>query len=364
MSRLISSSKLSAKEQREAGNPFYVIRRCTSRTEPFHSRFLASLISQSPDLLASILKECNWNPVPPEKYQCAEEYDFNRSGNQIDILIGWPNLVKPEHLLGIEVKTSDHSTSSGQLQKYWDLMEDGFGNEPNRHLLYLVPYTEDCVKAVCSESKFIPHAVIEYKSFTSEQPKGSERCTIMGWKSMCELEMNAIDALEQDLAVSVRQQVNYLRDKVFSDDEILRKSQNRGLDAFFKPGSDITNRLKRFIAKKQIPHKGSDKKLTFSLDDPRYHGTLIEIIEMMGREIDGSGNVEPSAESKSVVDKFLNGPNSKFFQSLFNFVDNNEYLYLEGKSNLGLRSTHPNHKSSGVSICTLYPNKVEIVLLR
>jgi len=364
MSRLISKQQVLVIDFCQAGNPFYVIRRCTSRTEPFHSRFLASLISQSPDLLASTLKECNWNPVSPEKYQCAEEYDFNRSGNQIDVLIGWPNLVKPEHLLGIEVKTSDHSTSSGQLQKYWDLMEDQFGSTPDRHLLYLVPYTEDCVKAVCSESKFIPHAVVEYKSFTNEEPEGSERCTIMGWKRMCELEMNAIDSFEQDLAVTLKQQVEYLRDRVCSDDEIRRKSQNRGLDEFFKPGSDITNKLKRFIAEKQIPHKGNDKKLTFSLDDPKFYKDLIEALKLLICNIVKDEGSKPEDRSKAVRESFLNQSSKLFYEKLFDIVSKSHHLYLEGRSNLGLRSTHPNHKSSGVSICTLYPNKVEIVLLR
>ena len=122
-------------------NIFETMEKTSRRIELFHSQFLADALYTNIGGDRSLFNAV-WRLVAPEVWEAPERADINAEEfvpgqGRIDIAIRCDS---PERrILGIEVKTTDSSVESGQLEQYWNGLAEKFP----RHAIaiaYLTPF--------------------------------------------------------------------------------------------------------------------------------------------------------------------------------------------------------------------------------
>lgn len=370
-------------------NIFEVISRATSRTEPFHSRYIAALFQNSALLIAKFLQHIE-DPLrcsTDGAYEVDEEFQLNKSGCYIDIIVGWPNLNRDQaqKVIGIEVKTADKSSTKGQLKKYWKQMKEHFGlNESQMHLIYLVPFDEKSLKNAGLDKTHKTHAMEEYNSFVREFPL---KCDAINWLDFASIQESCLEDFEEKHTLI--QHIRYGRNIIGNPEELTRVMDNKDLVGFF--GSDAVRRFYDFLKNNALEPDQTEEVLSFNLSELKDYSLLIEALLILikaqenpeepqaensdsnkrpkpiNKIADGipqsliKGCSEEKAQLIELIERYMSeGTHQSFFESLFEEIAELKYVWLKGKSNLGLRVRHPDHPSSGVSVCTLKPDKVEI----
>jgi hypothetical protein len=128
-------------------------------------------------------------------------------------------------------------------------------------------------------------------------------------------------------------------------------SENRTLDKFI--GEDAVD---AFFALLEENHIQLDRKYTINLnvlDDEKCEVVLDALHILLESELldwrkqSRKNNDVPSG----ILERFLNGPQRRFFLPLFPFIDNLPYAWLKGIGNIGVRVVTPSNPS--VSVCTM-----------
>ena len=172
-------------------NVFNSIRAVTSRTEPFHSRFLADALRASAAENRPLF-EAFWRLAapegwrPPDRPEVRSEHGIGE-GRRIDICV--VELGRPrKRVLGIEVKTSSSSARPNQLQEYFrGLTERHAGAEVA--IAYLTPFNRR--RAGNAADRIAPVRVFKRLAKTVEHARH------LSWLDVAEIDWDGRDIWKQ-----------------------------------------------------------------------------------------------------------------------------------------------------------------------
>jgi hypothetical protein len=344
---------------------FHVIRKATSRTEPIHSgllgwflrsdseflrHFLASFVSagysERDDILAAPVSEImieNEDPLP--------------DGKRIDLTIRFG-----EAVIGIEVKTADASVNEkdGQLNSYWAGLGEKYQGK-QLSLLYITPFNRDNCPSEISNRRI--RAIIEFERFSSDHPAQGRH---LNWEQIIALyPLNSADPLIEPI---YRQHRRYVEHEICDRSQLLRGDDTRELSEFFGEKS-VQLFLERLRGGGDPVVREEDKRsymIPLDRNGTRY-GQIVDALlalltsdclDKMGRAPKGGAPLELK---RRYEEESRFGP---FFRRLFRYIGPLNYVWLQGKENLGLRVRHPKHRRSGVSVVTLLPDRLQVRKMR
>ena len=313
-------------------NIFESIGRTVHRIEPFHSQFFADTLCASFKKDASFF-EAVWKLLAPSHWgvpECprikTEERDAG-SGRRIDITI------KDEagcRVMGIEVKTSDSSAESGQLEKYQqDLRNNNKGSETA--IVYLTPFNKQPGGDKPVELK----SVKVFREFRGENAKH------VSWLDVADIPW--------DGNLLWKQHQTYVRERISAPqtmESIVHR--NRSFDEFF--GEASAGHFWEALAAMGVQH--TDNGAAIDLEkfegDPRSLVRAFEILIEDGEDLSGRA-VKKSEFPEDLRRDFVRSPFGEYHEALFELSRRFKHVGLRGEKDYGLVVAHK-RATKGVSL--------------
>lgn len=322
-------------------NIFEIIECTTSRTEPFHSQFLAAALRQSSrgdrDLFERFWKlvaPCEWDV--PKHPEVSSEVRLDTAGS-IDIVIRTND--QRNRVVGIEIKTKEDSTTEGQLGKYRCGLEAKYKcREGDLAMAFLTPFNE---KRADKEAKSLP-TVREFKNFKSTFPRAKH----ISWLDIANIPWEG-NALWEQHRIYVYEHISAL--------SLLEESRVRTLEHFFCYGP--TSRFREALRDLSIEvcDPGDDINIDLNQYTQESQSFAQHLVAALETFVVSSDRVsrELKTPKKDGFDnrrKYKCSRHSMVHEALFDLADRYDYLWLEGKEDYSVRVTHREHRSSGVSL--------------
>ncbi len=307
--------------------------------ELFHSEFLGaalriSLKAGKRNLFDDVWSLCapdDWKK-PPVHALVITEQRVNK-GERIDICLVDDDDVPPSRVVGIEVKTKRASAEKGQLGRYLEGLQKEFP-DASIEMAYLTPFNP----AHAGENANRLRTVQVFADFENKGNRGKH----VSWIDVA--------SIDWDGGMFWREHQSYILDNMASKDQLQRAlSRNRSFEAFF--GAEATDRF--FAALPSERTREHDDPVILDLKKDTSSSDLVNALKIL---IEDGENVVPQYKS----DRFP--PERRehftglevygdFHKAMFDLSDCYTYVWLQGKSNYGLRVAHKNH-SGGVSLAT------------
>jgi hypothetical protein len=335
-------------------NIFKSLGHVTSRIEPFHSRVFSDFLQHDAEFCERFIKKF----VPTRiiaKHKLSKEEpprvtaeDNRGAGERIDITLSYPGIV-----VGIEIKTSDSSTTQGQLIAYHKLLTEWYPGK-DVFMIYLTPFNRDNIRDIAPTRI---HAISEFESYK-------------GFKSGWGIHINWEEAvamypsnITRDIGVLYKQHASYMRNQICDFEIINTIVNNRELALFL--GDSVVAAFFDTLKGSNIQFKDSSDKIEIPLSENiACHDDIISSLNMLMQ----SDHLDKTKSKRSNITKDFRAEYERtvfgeFFRHLFRVVDQYGHLWLQGKASIGLRAAHKNY-TTGVSICTLTHDQVNIVKRR
>lgn len=325
-------------------NIFETIGRTTSRTEPFHSRFLADALRESMggdrrlfDAVWRLTVPDGWQ-VPQEAKVCAELPAGD--GRRIDIAIKCAS--PASRIVGIEVKTTDSSATAGQLERY-----HGGLTEKHRDyqvaIAYLTPFNR---QRAGDKADALP-TIREFDEFRKIRTDARH----VSWLDIADIPWDGNELWRQHQA--------YVRSTIASDGKLHRSTmRDRALDEFF--GGDCVDAFWQELSQLGIePASGRDTviDLTERAEDADRLARAFEILVTEGDGV-ARGAVRKNNLGEDLRGRYLESP---VHRALFGLSDRHSHVWLQGKQDYGLRVAHERY-TGGVSLVRSDgPGRLQIV---
>ncbi len=323
-------------------NIFKTIGKVTSRTEPFHSRFLADALIESLtgnrslfDTVWKLAAPLKWNT--PDRPEILSEKDIKTG--RIDVCIH----DKGSHrVLGIEVKTDDDSVEYGQLKKYYDSLtvEDAAQSVA---IGYLTPFNRD--RAEDADTAAILKAVKEFEDFCECYPCAHARH--VSWLDVADISWDGNELWKQHQ--------HYVRNTISSPTHLQASTRrDRPLDEFF--GEDATRKFWEALADMGISpgDNGADINLAgFRENLSPLTSCLVSALEKLicdGCNVSNRSG-KPDQFLEDLRKPFLNSPYEEIHAALFNLSKRFCHVWIKGVRDYGVRVAHKEH-GGGVSLIT------------
>ena len=339
-------------------NIFSTIRDVTSRTEPFHSRFLANALCSSLSGDRSLF-EGFWKlaepgdwPVPQEAAVCAER-DVG-GGRKIDLTI---TDCRQGLVLGIEVKTERASATSGQLEAYASGLVESLGK---RHdwkvaIAFLTPFNRERAVKVAEElpaarSREEAVAMAErlatvrlYARFAQNTPYAAQH---VSWLDVADLPWDGRDIWRQHQA--------YVRNSISSEDELknaLAAAGNRTFEDFF--GADAAGEFWGAFSELDIDSEGAgaDIDLRDCKADPEAFTRAFHVLMEQGEGISRNSRSRSDQFPEALRERFLDSRWYAFHEGLFELSIRYPWVWISGTNDYGVRVAHKLY-AGGVSLVT------------
>ncbi len=322
-------------------NIFEIIECTTSRTEPFHSKFLASALRQSSREDRDLFERF-WELVAPREWdvpvrpKVLSEVRLDSAGS-IDIVICTND--QQNRVVGIEIKTKEDSTTEGQLEKYRHGLEAQYNcQEGDLAMAFLTPFNEERAP---KEAKSLP-TVREFKDFEGTFP----RVKHLSWLDVAEIPWEG-NALWEQHRIYVYEHISAL--------SLLYEPWNRTLEYFFgcSPASQFREALRDLHVDVGDPRKDIDIDLNQYAEEPQlFARPLVEALESLAERSEGVSRdlKRPRQDDFDSRRKYKCSRHSMVHEALFDLADRYDYFWLEGKEDYSVRVAHREHRSSGVSL--------------
>ena len=311
-------------------NIFEVIRSVSSRVEPYHSAFLAAMLRSS---LTSDrrLFDAFWRMATPG-WQCPEGEvairleDVVQTG-RVDLTL----LEGDTRVLGVEVKTRETSTTSGQLARYHQGLEEKYTGR-DLAIAYLTPFNSHRAGDGASA---LP-SVREFRKFSKTFPQSQH----MSWLDLAEVDWDGGELWEQHRA--------YVRSRIASRQQLEKwlGGRSRELSHFFGP-----------VAAEEF-----DEQLGAAVGD--LDGYVLDLDQVQGPaafasafrvliESDAvrSAKGRPNTFDDASRERFLTAGTASVHRAIFALAAEYPNVWIEGRVDYGLRVAHPDHRG-GVSLVT------------
>ena len=322
-------------------NIFKVIRKTTSKIERIHSEYLAGALGashQSDRVLFSefwklaVGSDENW-PVPTNVEIKTET--VIEGGQRVDITIFDLDLSR---CLGVEVKTTEASTTDGQLAAY----QIGLGlkdwgelkHELVVRMAYLTPFNHQ------RSPERAAHSRREFCSFSADHSEA----THISWMDVADIELES-----EDIVWS--QHREYVRSEMCAPES----KEMREFGSFFsaKPMENFRNELEAT----GVGIKGGVTPFDAIEDVDRLVSALRFLIECpkAKRHLH-----RPDKMEHDLKKRFSESDHGPKHDALFALAEEYEGVWLgSGKSSYGLRVAHQ-ASPGGVSLCTVSENEIAI----
>lgn len=324
------------KARRDRMNIFESIYRTTTRTEPFHSQFLADALKESICRDRSLFDPV-WRLIAPKDWDVPEEAkvrpeDVLPERRRIDVLI---ECKSSKRIVGIEVKTTDSSATPGQLGQYYNGLEEKYHGY-DVAVAYLTPFNREQAgdKAVSLPT------VTEFENFEREHPTRT-----------CHVSWLDIAAIPWDGNELWRQHQQYVCQRISSLEKLCRSAtRDRSLDEFF--GEEPVDAFWRSLEELRIPTKSDGKYIEIKLSGraPDFATKLAAAFRILIEEGEGVHRESSKKNDEGQRDGFLEPPYGEIHGALFALAERYNHVWLAGSNDYGLRVAHRNHRSSGVSL--------------
>ena len=314
-----------------APNIFEVIRSVSSRAEPYHSAFLAAMLEWSLTSDRRLFDEF-WRIAAPEWELPGRDVvirmeDQIRTG-RVDLTL----LESDRRVLGVEVKTRETSTTSGQLERYRDGLTEKYPGH-DLAIAFLTPFNS---QRAGEDASALP-SVREFRKFHKAFP-GSVH---MSWLDLAEVDWNGGDLWEQHRA--------YVRSQIASPRQLAKwrtGGRSRHLSDFFGPEAAevFEDQLRAAVG----DFDGYVLDLA-RVQDPTSFTSAFRVLIESAAVRDAKGKRERFEDS--FRRKFLESGAASVHEAIFKLAAEYESVWLEGRGDYGLRVAHPAH-GSGVSLLT------------
>ena len=315
-------------------NVFETIWSTTHRIEPFHSQFLADALDASRNGDRSLF-DGFWQLAAPPDWPIPRKATVKTelaagNGRRIDLCIQDEERCR---ILGIEVKTSCTSRSSGQLEAY----EQGLvKNNPNFDIAiaYLTPFNRERAGAYGDKLE----TVQLFQAYAKASSRAGQH---VSWLDVAELSWDG-RAIWRDHQTYVRKRI--------APNEKLRASvaQNRRFNTFF--GEEAAGAFWEALAELRVLREeiGARIELDNFAASPRALARTFEILIEDGDGVSKRKRRDdfPHAQRQ----RFLQAPHADIHSELFGLAARFPNVWIEGRNDYSVRVAHTGHKSTGVSL--------------
>ncbi len=313
-------------------NIFETIEKPSSRIERYHSEFLASILAnvRAKPLLDRFVQlavggdDRLFNDMRKETPDVFSE--FTVKDGSIDVVLHY---VEAKVVIAVEVKTTDKSTTEGQLFKYYEgLQSKKDTTESKIFTVYLTPFNRDNIG---EDSRNRIHAIKEFECFTDPHHPGVH----LNWQQVAEL----YKYVEGDQSL-LSQHEQYINERLCNKDAFISYDRNRALANFV--GDDAFLCFDRDIQEKGIERNtANDKRWTIPLgQNKERYADIVSALEIL---IDADGVNEKSRRTSTATKKLLNeykekGPHQEFFIQLFEMLSEKEHVFFNGVADVGVKA--------------------------
>ena len=327
-------------------NIFEIIECATSRTEPFHSRFLAAALKESAHGDRSVFEHVwqlatPWEGEVPERPDIEAEFKLGQEGS-IDVVIRSDG--PPKRVVGIEVKTREESTEEGQLERYYRGLKDKFGcQDADLAIAFLTPFNRrraidvaDSLQTVRAGDIASLPTVQEFDRFKKAVPSARH----VSWLDVADISWRGNALWEQHR--------EYVR-KCISAGSLLKERRNRTLDYFF--GHEAVRRFRDAL--KELGIDVGDIGADIDIDLSQTPGSAKGLAEALEALICHGEKISRGVSKGDGFDRRDRFDRSDFREvhiALFNLAASREYVWLEGKNDYAVRVAHDDYRGTGVSL--------------
>ena len=328
-------------------NIFESIGRATRRTEPFHSQFLADALTDSIEGDRSLF-EAVWRMTTPNGWEVPEQVgivaeDVVERG-RIDISIKSDEPVC--RVLGIEVKTTDSSTTEGQLERYLKGLEEKYrGRGYEVAIAYLTPFNRE---RAADRAQALP-TVKEFDDFCKVHPTARH----VSWLDIAEIPWNGNELW--------RQHQEYVDRHISSQKKLdITTTRDRSLDHFF--GGECVDAFWEELG--DIGKASADGGAVIELADraPDFADRLAKSLRILAT--DGEGVALNAKRSDKFSDdlrrQFLESPHCKVHEALF-ALSRHCHVWVQGERDYGVRVAHERHPGGVSLVRSVDPDCLKIV---
>lgn len=323
-------------------NIFESISRATRRIEPFHSQFLADALQASVDGDRSLFNAV-WRLTAPDDWDAPANAEVSTEEvmleqGRIDITIKCES-PKPR-IVGIEVKTTDASATTGQLERY----HGGLQRKYHHHevaIAYLTPFNRKWAQGGADDLPDLP-TVTEFEEFSKTHPTARH----VSWLDIAAISWNGNELW--------RQHQLYVYQHISSRRRLrLPMIRNRSLDSFFCVESVLDfweNLLELGV------ETSEDGGATIGLAKfdriPDFADRLVQSLHILITDDEVSRDASKDDEFRDDLKRpFLDSPYRKVHEALFALSERHSHVWVKGKMNYGVRVAHGKFPS-GVSLIT------------
>ena len=330
-------------------NIFESIGRTTRRIEPIHSQFLADALLDSVNGDRSLF-EAFWTLVAPAAWKTPEAPEIRAEEvvpgqGRIDITIR--SSASERSIVGIEVKTTDSSVTSGQLERYKDDLVQA-NSDYEVAIAYLTPFN----RARSNEKAAHLSTVKEFEAFASAFSNAKH----VSWLDVARIPWDGNELW--------RQHQLYVYQHISSHEKLRVSGQwDRPLDSFF--GGESTDAFWMALDEIGIGQSeggGAVIELVEFGDIRSLAARLAEAFEILIRDGEGVSHNANRSDSFDIDlrQQYLDSPFREVHEALFNLSERFSHVWLQGRRDYGVRVAHSN--SGSVSLVTsLGPGRLEIV---
>ena len=326
-------------------NIFETIGQATRRTEPFHSQFLADALKDSIGGDRSLF-EAVWRMTTPDGWDVPEQAGIGAEDDieqgRIDISI---KSDEPAHrVLGIEVKTTDSSTTQGQLKRYLEGLEDKYrGYEVA--IAYLTPFNRE---RGADRAQTLP-TVREFDDFRKVHPTARH----VSWLDIAAIPWNGNELWQQHQ--------RYVCQHISSQEKLhIATTRDRSLDQFF--GGECVDAFWGALGDLGIASEDGGAVIELVDRGPDFANRLAQSLLILVTEGEGVAR-NANRNDKFSVDlrrQFLESPHREVHEALFALSSHN-HVWLQGKRDYAVRVAHERYPSGVSLVRSDTPDRLKVV---
>ena len=327
-------------------NIFEVIGSVSSRVEPYHSAFLATMLRWSLAADRRLFDAFWLNATPdwrlPDSDVAIRTEDVIPTGQagitaRIDVTLRDGD----SRILGVEVKTREASTTAGQLERYRKGLEERDAGLEIA-IAYLTPFNSQRAGDAASS---LP-SVGEFRQFAKTFPHSRH----LSWLDLAEVEWDGGELWEQHRA--------YVTTHIASEQH--RKKwepggRSRTLAHFFGAAAadEFDHRLEATVG-------GLDGYMLdlAGVQDPAAFADAFRVLIESDEVAAATGRANAFEDASR--GRFLAAGTARVHDAIFELAAVHENVWVEGKVDYGLRVAHPNHPGGVSLLRTRGVDRVEI----
>ena len=307
--------------------------------ERIHSEYLAAVLRASYDgdrelftqfWQLAVDSDENW-PVPTAAEIKTETF---LNPGRVDITVFDRNSPR---CLGVEVKTTEASTTDGQLATYQSGLEALYRKEYKRkievRMAYLTPFNHE------HSPERATHSRREFCAFKREHSEAVH----LSWLDVACIEPHVEDDLWS-------QHQEYVREVMCAP----LSKEMRDFGSFFDAAV-----MEKFWTQLEASGVGIKGEQT-PFDEISDINQLISALKLLINSPEANSTITKGNNVTDKVRKHSQSIHGPKHDALFAIADKYPWVWIEGEGNYGVRVAHHKHPSSGVSLCTVSENGVRI----